>query len=200
MRRFSRSSRYSVIPSPTWQMICRLACPAALPESFLSLPPCLILQHPLALIFDKCRIRAVALAFLLCNKHLRNTRTAILFGMPAVADGNLIELNPANDYSCRRCGDGRWEPLTSRKARYTDARKEESRSASRARRSNQVKAPQCELRKKNKNPESEEFGELSRRLGGCLLHETEHGLLQLRIHFVRDGHHVEHNGAEIHAA
>jgi hypothetical protein len=136
MRRFSRSSRYSVIPSPTWQMICRLACPAALPESFLSLPPCLILQHPLALIFDKCRIRAVALAFLLCNKHLRNTCTAILFGMPAVADGNLIELNPANDYSCRSCEDGRWEPLRSRKARYTYARMEESKSASRARRSN----------------------------------------------------------------
>jgi hypothetical protein len=43
-----------------------------------------------------------------------------------------------------------------------------------------------------------------RRLGGqaCRLrrngvHETEHGLLQLRIHFVCDGHHVEQHGAEI---
>ena len=27
----------------------------------------------------------------------------------------LMELNPANDYSCRRCGNDRWEPFTSRK-------------------------------------------------------------------------------------
>jgi len=31
----------------------------------------------------------------------------------------------------------------------------------------------------------------------CWLHETEHGLLQLGIHFVRDGHHVEQHGVKI---
>ncbi len=36
------------------------------------------------------------------------------------------------------------------------------------------------------------------RRGSRGLHETEHRLLQLRIHFVGDGHHVEQHGAKIH--
>jgi len=47
----------------------------------------------------------------------------------------LMELNPANDYSCRRCGNDRWEPFTSRKTRCAYARKERSRSVTQGRRS-----------------------------------------------------------------
>lgn len=41
---------------------------------------------------------------------------------------------------------------------------------------------------------------LTRRFGHCGFHEAEHGLLQLRIHFVCDGHHVEQHGGEVNAA
>jgi len=44
------------------------------------------------------------------------------------------------------------------------------------------------------------FGGLTRRLRSPGFHETEHRLLQLRINFVCDGHHVEQHGAEIHAS
>src|SRR6266478_8661604 len=49
-------------------------------------------------------------------------------------------------------------------------------------------------------PRTKGFGGLTRRLRSPGFHETEHRLLQLRINFVCDGHHVEQHGAEIHAS
>ena len=41
---------------------------------------------------------------------------------------------------------------------------------------------------------------LTRRPGSRGFHEAEHRLLQLGIHLVGDGHHIEQHGAEIHAS
>src|SRR3981189_1828906 len=49
-------------------------------------------------------------------------------------------------------------------------------------------------------PHAEGLGGLTRRLRSPGFHEAEHRLLQLRIDFVCDGHHVEQHGAEIHAS
>lgn len=43
-------------------------------------------------------------------------------------------------------------------------------------------------------------GPLPGRFGNCGFQETKHGLFQLRIHFISDGHDVEQNGTEIDAA
>ena len=49
-------------------------------------------------------------------------------------------------------------------------------------------------------PRAKAMHALTRRLRSRSFHETEHRLLQLGIHFVGDGHHIEQDGAEIHTA